>query len=179
MRKDSDNQRRPQVLIVKNDRIHPFRIEVAQEVLGDLRERLKNTRFSYQAEGANWALGTDIDYLKELVGYWQDTYDWRKHEAALNRFAHFKTDVDDIGIHFIHERGNGPNPFPIILTHGYPDSFYRFAKIIPMLTDPASFRRTGRRLLSTWLFPICQATVFLTNRRKLERSFALTTCGRS
>jgi pimeloyl-ACP methyl ester carboxylesterase len=133
------NQRRPQVLIVKNDRIHPFRIEVTEEVLGGLRERLKNTRFSYQAEGANWALGTDSDYLRELVRYWHDTYDWRKHETALNRFAHFRTEVDDIGLHFIHERGKGPNPFPIILTHGYPDSFYRFARIIPMLTDPASF----------------------------------------
>jgi len=133
------HQRRTQVLIVKNDRIRPFRIEVAQEALSDLRHRLKNTRFSYQAEGANWALGTDIDYLRELVCYWHDTYDWRKHETALNRFAHFRTDVDNIGLHFIHERGKGPNPFPIILTHGYPDSFYRFAKVIPMLTDPESF----------------------------------------
>jgi hypothetical protein len=124
---------------VKNDQIRPFRIDVAQEVLGDLRERLKNTRFSYQTEGAKWALGTDSDYLRELVRYWHDTYNWRKHETALNRFAHFRTVVDDIGLHFIHERGKGPNPFPIILTHGYPDSCYRFAKIIPMLTDPASF----------------------------------------
>src|ERR1700682_72308 len=67
-----------------------------------------------------------------------DLYDWRKQETALNQFAHFKTDVDDFGIHFIHEHGKGPNPFPIVLTHGYPDSFYRFAKIIPMLTDPVS-----------------------------------------
>jgi Epoxide hydrolase N terminus len=133
------NQRRTQVLIVKNDRIRPFRIEVAPQVLADLRERLENTRFSYQTEGAKWALGTDSVYLWELVRYWHDTYDWRKHETALNRFAHFRTEVDDIGLHFIHERGKGPNPFPIILTHGYPDSFYRFAKIISMLTDPASF----------------------------------------
>jgi epoxide hydrolase len=128
-----------QVLVVENDRIRSFRIEIAQEVLNDLRQRLKNTRFSYHAEGAKWALGTDIDYLRELVHYWHDAYDWRKHETALNRFAHFRTDVDDIGLHFIHERGKGSNPFPIILTHGYPDSFYRFVKIIPMLTDPVSF----------------------------------------
>jgi pimeloyl-ACP methyl ester carboxylesterase len=76
---------------------------------------------------------------RKLVGYWRDAYDWRRQEAALNQFAHFKTDVDDIGIHFIHERGKGPNPFPLILTHGYPDSFYRFAKLIPMLIDPESF----------------------------------------
>ena len=89
--------------------------------------------------GTSWEAGTDLNCLKELVAYWHDTYDWGKQEAALNQFAHFKTEVDDIGIHFIHERGQGPNPFPLILTHGYPDSFYRFAKIIPMLTDPASF----------------------------------------
>ena len=125
--------------MMKNDKISAFEINVAPEVLTDLRQRLKNTRWAYQVEGTNWDAGTDLDYLKELVDYWQDTYDWRKHETALNQFAHFKTEVDHIGIHFIHERGKGPNPFPIILTHGYPDSFYRFAKIIPMLTDPESF----------------------------------------
>jgi pimeloyl-ACP methyl ester carboxylesterase len=124
---------------MKKDEISAFRIEVAPEVLSDLRQRLKNTRWSYQREGTNWDAGTDLDYLKELVDYWQNTYDWRKQETALNQFAHFKTEVDGIGIHFIHARGKGPNPFPIILTHGYPDSSYRFAKIIPMLTDPQSF----------------------------------------
>lgn len=123
---------------MRNDRISPFRIDIAQEVLSDLRQRLKNTRWSYQVEGTNWDAGTDFTYLRELVAYWQDIYDWRKHEATLNRFAHFKTELDKIDIHFIHERASGPNPFPLILTHGYPDSFYRFAKIIPMLTDPAS-----------------------------------------
>jgi pimeloyl-ACP methyl ester carboxylesterase len=124
---------------MKNDEINPFKIDVAAEVISDLRRRLENTRWSYQPPGTKWDAGTDYSYLKELVAYWQNTYDWPKQEAALNRFAHYKTVVDDIGIHFIHERGNGPNPFPLILTHGYPDSFYRFVKIIPMLTDPASF----------------------------------------
>ncbi len=124
---------------MKRDEIRAFRIEVAPEVLSDLRQRLKNTRWTYQVEGTNWNAGTDLEYLKELIDYWQDTYDWRKHETALNQFAHFKAEFDDIGIHFIHERGKGPNPFPIILTHGYPDSFYRFVKILPMLTDPESY----------------------------------------
>src|SRR5262249_46866881 len=104
-----------------------------------LRQRLQNTRWSYQVAGSNWDAGTDLHYLQELVAYWRDTYDWRQHEAALNQFAHFQTQVGEIGIPFIHERGRGPNPFPLILTHGYPDSFYRFVKIIPMLTDPESF----------------------------------------
>jgi len=112
---------------------------VARKVLSDLRQRLENTRWSFQVPETNWDAGSDADYLKELVRYWLDTYDWAKQEMTLNRFAHFKTEIEGTGIHFIHERGKGPNPFPLILTHGYPDSFYRFAKIIPMLTDPASF----------------------------------------
>jgi len=124
---------------MKEDKITAFRIDVAPGVLSDLEQRLQNTRWSYQLENESWDAGTDLGYLKELVDYWRKTYDWRKQEADLNRFDHFKTEVDDIGIHFIHEHGKGPNPFPIILTHGYPDSFYRFVKIIPMLTDPVSF----------------------------------------
>lgn len=119
--------------------ISPFQISVADEILTDLRQRLARTRWSYQVPGTGWDAGTDNTYLQKLVAYWQDTYDWRKQEALLNQFAHFKTDVDGVGIHFIHQRGKGPHPFPLLLTHGYPDSFYRFAKIIPMLTDPESF----------------------------------------
>jgi len=84
------------------DEITPFRIEVPEDVLSDLRQRLEHTRWSYQLEGTNWDAGTDLDYVKELLAYWQDTYNWRKQEAALNRFAHFKTEVDGIGIHFVH-----------------------------------------------------------------------------
>ena len=91
--------------------------------------------------------GTEREYLIELVGYWRNTCDWQEHEAALNQFAHFRTEVDEITIHFIHERGKGPNLFPIILTHGYPDSFHRFTKIIPMLTDPVAFGATPKTLL--------------------------------
>jgi pimeloyl-ACP methyl ester carboxylesterase len=107
--------------------------------LSDLQQRLANTRWSLALEQIGWDAGTDAQYLKDLVRYWQNTYDWRKHETALNQLAHFKSEIDGIAIHFIHERGNGPNPFPIIITHGYPDSFCRFTKIIPMLTDPVSF----------------------------------------
>ena len=119
--------------------ITPFQINVADEILTDLRQRLARTRWSYQVPGMEWDAGTDIAYLQKRVAYWQETYDWRKQEAALNQFAHFTTDLDGVSIHFIHQRGKGPRPFPLILTHGYPDSFYRFAKIIPMLTDPESF----------------------------------------
>jgi len=117
---------------------NPFRIQVPGELLTDLGRRLERTRW-LDAEDSNWSAGTNLPYLKNLVAYWRETYNWEKQQAALNQLPHYKTEIDDIGIHFIHERGKGPNPFPLILTHGYPDSFLRFIKVIPMLTDPASF----------------------------------------
>lgn len=119
--------------------IKPFEIHIPEATLVDLQERLKRTRWTDSVEGAGWGMGTDSSYLKELTAYWQQEYDWRKHEAALNQFKQFKANVNGVSIHFIYERGKGPNPTPIILTHGWPDSFYRFHKIIPMLTDPENF----------------------------------------
>src|SRR5947207_9781444 len=119
--------------------IQAFTIHLAQSALDELQERLGRTRWPDEVEGAGWDYGTNLGYLKGLVAYWQNGFDWRAQEAALNQFAHFKTEIDGLGIHFIHERGKGPNPLPIILTHGWPDSFYRMHKIIPMLTDPESF----------------------------------------
>jgi pimeloyl-ACP methyl ester carboxylesterase len=118
--------------------IQPFKIDIAPQILSDLQQRLKSSRWTFQIAGTGWDAGTDVDYLKELVAYWQRDFDWRKHERSLNEFAHFKTRVHGVGIHFVHQRGKGPAPFPIILTHGYPDSFYRFLKLIPLLTDPLS-----------------------------------------
>ncbi len=124
---------------ISPEEIQPFRIEVSAEVLSDVQRRLQATRWTSQIEDTGWAAGTDVNYLKELVGYWQNGFDWRRQESALNQFAHFKTQIDGLAIHFIHERGKGPAPFPLILTHGYPDSFFRFVKLIPMLTDPLSY----------------------------------------
>src|SRR5262245_44738457 len=119
--------------------IHPFTIAIPQETLDDLRDRLAHTRWPDEVEGAGWEYGTNLDYLKELTAYWQHTFDWRAQEAGLNQFAHFKTDIDGHSIHFIHERGKGPHPHPLILFHGWPDSFYRYFKVIEPLTDPARF----------------------------------------
>ena len=119
--------------------ITPFKIQVDEEKLSELRRRLQNARWPYQIPDSDWRSGTDVEYLKELVQYWLDGFDWREQEASLNRFAQFTTDVEGTTIHFVHERGNGPKPFPLILTHGWPDSFYRFYKLIPRLTDPAAF----------------------------------------
>jgi pimeloyl-ACP methyl ester carboxylesterase len=117
----------------------PFTINVSESVLSDLRSRLARTRWTDEIEGAGWDYGTNRDYLKSLVDYWQNGFDWRAQEAMLNQFPHFRAEVDGVGIHFIHVRGKGPNPQPLILTHGWPDSFVRMLKVIPMLTDPARF----------------------------------------
>jgi pimeloyl-ACP methyl ester carboxylesterase len=119
--------------------IQSFKIDVRPEILSDLEQRLRNTRWTSQIDGTGWDAGTDLNYLKDLVRYWAASFDWREQERLLNNFEHYKTTIDGIGIHFIHERGKGPAPLPLILTHGYPDSFYRFIKLIPMLTDPASY----------------------------------------
>ncbi len=118
--------------------VTPFKIEVPQTVLDDLAARLKNTRWTDEPANAGWSYGTNPTYLRALVDYWQTRYDWRKQEAALNAFPQFKTVIDGINIHFLHVKGKGANPKPLLLTHGWPDSFYRFYKVIPMLTDPAA-----------------------------------------
>lgn len=118
--------------------ITPFKIEVGETVLNDLQSRLQHTRWPDEPEGAEWNYGTNLNYLKELLTYWQNDYDWRKHESALNGFPHFKAEIDGINIHFIHVKGKGKNPKPLLLTHGWPDSFYRFHKVIPLLSEPES-----------------------------------------
>ena len=115
----------------------PFKIEVPQEVLNDLSTRLKQTRWTDEPENAGWSYGTNPDYLRELVTYWQNEYDWRKHEAKINKHPQFKVDIDGVTIHYIHVKGKEQGTSPLILTHGWPDSFYRFLKVIPMLN--ASF----------------------------------------
>src|ERR1700724_2182418 len=97
--------------------IRSFNIDIPQATLNDLRERLARTRWPDEVEGAGWDYGTNLQYMKELAYYWQHQYDWRKQEARLNQFAQFRAEVDGVGIHFIHERGKGPNPIPILLTH--------------------------------------------------------------
>jgi microsomal epoxide hydrolase len=116
-----------------------FTIHVSERVLADLRRRLSKTRWPDEVAGANWDYGANLAYMKELAEYWQNQFDWRAQESRLNQFAHFKTEIDGFGLHFIHERGQGPNPLPLLLLHGWPDSFFRFYKLIPMLTDPAHF----------------------------------------
>jgi microsomal epoxide hydrolase len=110
---------------------------IPDATLDDLHERLASTRLPPD-DAAGWDAGTSPDYLRQLIDYWRSGYDWRAQEARLNRFSHFATTLSGTRIHFIHERGRGDAPLPLVLTHGFPDSFFRFVKLIPLLTDPAA-----------------------------------------
>lgn len=119
--------------------IHPFTIKIEDHILEDLKRRLAATRWPDELPNQDWKYGTNLRYLKELVAYWQSEFDWRKQEQQLNAFHHFKTKIEGLSIHFIHERGKGPNPLPLIITHGWPGSFDEMTKLIPMLTNPKHF----------------------------------------
>ncbi|WP_255373376.1 epoxide hydrolase family protein [Chitinophaga sp. YR627] len=124
---------------LKITQMTPFTIAIPQEVLNDLSVRLKQTRWTDEPENAGWSYGTNLAYLRELVDHWQYNYDWRTQETYLNKFPQFKTEIEGINVHFIYVKGKSKDAKPLILTHGWPDSFYRFHKIIPMLTDPESY----------------------------------------
>ena len=117
----------------------PFTLHFADAALADLRDRLARTRFPDQAPDAPWAYGTDVGYLRELVDYWRDRFDWRAEEARLNAFPQFKVALHGIDVHFLKVEGRGPKPLPLLLSHGWPGSVFEFMEILPMLTDPARF----------------------------------------
>jgi pimeloyl-ACP methyl ester carboxylesterase len=115
--------------------IETFTIRVDDAVLDDLRDRLARTRFADQIDGTGWEYGIPVDYLRELVEYWRETYDWRAQEAALNSLPHFRTTIDGQSIHFVHARSQQDDAFPLLLTHGWPGSIVEFQAVIPLLTD--------------------------------------------
>jgi hypothetical protein len=116
-----------------------FTLHVTDADLADLRERLGRTRYPDQAPGEPWAIGTQLDYLRELVDYWRDRFDWRAQEAALNTFPQFRVSLDDVDLHYLHVPGVAPDPMPLLLLHGWPGSVFEFLEIIPRLTDPSRF----------------------------------------
>lgn len=124
------------------DAIVPFRIAVPDRVLADLQRRLENTRFPSQIDGSGWEYGTDLSYMRELVEYWRHKYDWRTHERRLNELPQFKTTIDGIEIHFVHQRSRVSNAKPLMLIHGWPGSVMEFTKIIDRFTDPVRFGAT-------------------------------------
>ena len=117
----------------------PFTIDVPQATLDDLAERLRRSRLPLDFANDDWRYGTNRDYLEEFIEYWLSTYDWRTHEAAMNAFANYRVEIEEVPIHFVHERGVGPDPVPLILSHGWPWTFWDFKEVIRPLADPAAF----------------------------------------
>ena len=115
-----------------------FTIAVEDSVLEDLDERLARIRWPTDPGNEDWRYGTNRAWLEELVDYWRHGYDWRVHEAAMNRFEHYRVELDEVPIHYIHRRGVGPDPMPLVLTHGWPWTFWDFAETIDALADPGS-----------------------------------------
>jgi pimeloyl-ACP methyl ester carboxylesterase len=115
----------------------PFTVAVGDQVLEDLSKRLARTRWPDQVEGADWDYGTELSYLRGLVDYWLTGFDWRRQEGVLNQLPQFRAKIDGLDIHFVYIRGTGPASFPLILTHGWPSSFFEMYKIVWGLADPA------------------------------------------
>jgi pimeloyl-ACP methyl ester carboxylesterase len=117
-------------------RITPFSIQIEAEILSDLRERIRRTRWPDPAPGAAWEQGTDLEYLQRLLAYWADEFDWRAQERALNAAKQFRAELDGVHIHFVHERARRGHGIPLILTHGWPSTFAELLPLVPYLTDP-------------------------------------------
>ena len=105
----------------------PFSISIPEATLEDLKRRLSYVRWPDEVE-PGWAYGVDLQYLRSFVDYWRDEYDWRKHEAALNELPQYTVEIDSIDLHYIHVQGKGPDPMPLLLTHGWPSSFADFRR---------------------------------------------------
>jgi pimeloyl-ACP methyl ester carboxylesterase len=123
--------------------IEPFSVQVDEEILSDLRARLHRTRWPHPAPGAAWGQGTDLEYLRRLLAYWADEFDWRAQERELNRFDHFRADLDGVRIHFVYQRARHGHGMPLILTHGWPSTFVELLSLVPLLTDPQGYGSNG------------------------------------
>ncbi|MBV8341106.1 MAG: epoxide hydrolase [Gammaproteobacteria bacterium] len=115
-----------------------YPIRIHDQTLVDLKARLARTRWPDQIEGVGWEAGTDGSYLRSLCEYWREEFDWSAQERRLNDLPHFRTDVNGLGIHFVHVRGRSGDPLPLIITHGWPSTFFEVLKLVPLLTDPGA-----------------------------------------
>ena len=119
-------------------RVQPFAIAIADDDLADLKRRLKQARWPDAIADMDWQDGTDLPFLRRLAHRWQTGFDWRAQEARLNQLPQFTAEVDGLGIHLIHQRGSGPDPFPLVLTHGYPGTGFDMHRLLPLLADPGA-----------------------------------------
>lgn len=124
--------------LANNAPIIPFEIDISDTAIADLQRRLAATRMPDQIADTTWEYGTDSSYLAELISYWQNDFDWKRQESELNQFDQFKTEIDGLDMHFIHQRSENPDAIPLMIVHGWPGSVAEFSKIIGPLTDPVA-----------------------------------------
>src|SRR5438093_9399867 len=132
-------QRAAEPATASSQAIVPFKIQVPEAVLTDLKRRLAQSRFADEFPDAGWDYGTNLAYLKSLVEYWREKYDWRAQEKRLNAFDQFKTNIDGVDVHFIHQKSKNPNAMPLLLLNGWPSSIIEYEKVIGPLTDPVAY----------------------------------------
>jgi pimeloyl-ACP methyl ester carboxylesterase len=118
--------------------IEPFAVRIEEAVLSDLKERIRHTRWPDRAPGTRWEQGTDLEWLRGLLAHWAEAFDWRAQERELNKFSHFRAEIDGIRIHFVHERARQDGGIPLILSHGWPSAFVEYLPLVPLLTDPGA-----------------------------------------
>jgi len=119
--------------------IKPFKVEISDKYLQNIYSKVKNYPWHEMPDDGGWNYGTNLDYMKEISKYWVEKFDWRKTEKEINKFKNFKSNIDGIDIHFIHEKGSGSNPKPLLLSHGWPGSILEFLHIIDQLAHPEKF----------------------------------------
>ena len=119
--------------------IKPFKVEISDKILQNIYSKVKNYSWHEMPDDGGWAYGTNLNYMKELSKYWIEKFDWKKTEEKINKFKNFKSNIDGIDIHFIHEKGSGTNPKPLLLSHGWPGSIIEFLHIIDHLAHPEKF----------------------------------------
>jgi pimeloyl-ACP methyl ester carboxylesterase len=118
-----------------NKMIEPYKVNIPQEILTDLKQRLSLTRWPDELTGSAWSYGADLSFMKTLIKYWQHEFDWRKTESGINAYPNFMAQINGHQIHFMHIKGTGKRSIPLLITHGWPGSFLEMMKLIPLLTQ--------------------------------------------
>ena len=119
--------------------VKPFKVNISDQIIKDIYDKVKKYPWHEMPNDGGWKYGTNLDYMKEISKYWVCEFDWRKHEKEINKFPNFIAKVDDIDIHFIHEKGSGPKPMPLLISHGWPGTIVEFLHIIEKLAHPEHF----------------------------------------
>jgi len=119
--------------------VKPFKVDISDQIIKDIYDKVKKYPWHEMPNDGGWKYGTNLDYMKEISKYWVSEFDWRKHEKEINKFPNFITKVDDIDIHFIHEKGSGSKPMPLLISHGWPGTIVEFLHIIEKLAHPERF----------------------------------------